>query len=462
MHQIFRRLYLKVFLWFWLTLVATLALLYVLSNVSLSALSTDDLQGPELRNLERLATAIERTAKRSGADIDNLINSPRLTRSRQLYLISLTDGAVLSNLSDERLRTFSALQLVDASAPQRIFHEAFHALGPIKVSDSTNQYLLYDIRPVRPLPLALRIKLIPVWIKLITALLASLLLSVLFTQNLIKPITGIADSAKAIGQGKLKQRAPASNRQDELGDLTREFNAMANQLEQLVEGQRSILSDISHELRSPLTRLTLACSIAQESDNVSEKQTQLTRIEKEAHQLNSMIEQILTLSKLENGRQAVTLQTQPLEPLLTAIIDDAVFEARSCNKRIESPKVLPSVDLKMDAALLASAIENVMRNAIHYAKYCVSFEMQTTSKLVILRISDDGDGVDEAALAQLTQPFYRVDSARSREQGGTGLGLAIAAKAVQAHSGTIRFYNNENGGLTAEIILQREAEASRG
>ena len=181
------------------------------------------------------------------------------------------------------------------------------------------------------------------------------------------------------------------------------------------------------------------------------QQTYLERSDKEANQLDKMIADVLQVSRLEAKSQTLALSTQSLQVIVDHVLNDAQFEAKQSNKELIVNGTL-TADLKCDVTLTASALENVLRNAIKYAEHSISIGL-VESDAIYITICDDGKGVDEANLARLCEPFFRQEHARDRSTGGTGLGLAIAKNAISAHDGTLTLENQEHGGLCVNIRL---------
>ena len=335
--------------------------------------------------------------------------------------------------------------------PQIIFTEYYQAFGPIKINLPEGQFYLYEIDENHQPPFFIRLKLMPIWLKVIIALLASLTLSFIFSRNLIAPINHLKQAAIKLSDGDLTARAEIDpNRQDELGVLGRDFNSMASQLEQLISAQKRLLADISHELRSPLTRLKMATGLAQ-MQTPEENQTYLLRIEKEANQLDKMIADVLQVSRLEAKSQALSLHQQSLQIIIDHVLNDAQFEAKQTNKQLIINGQL-NVDIYCDESLIASALENVLRNAIKYAEQTITLTL-SLSDAIYIEISDDGPGVEPQNLGKLCEPFFRQSDARDRTSGGTGLGLAIAKNAIVAHSGSLTLHNKQPSGLCVRIAL---------
>jgi signal transduction histidine kinase len=279
---------------------------------------------------------------------------------------------------------------------------------------------------------------------------------------LTAPVKRLRIATQELARGNLSARVGRSGgRRDELVSLGSDFDLMAEQIESLVQAQRRLLGDISHELRSPLARLNVALELARQRSG-AEAASALARIQREAENLNEMIGQLLTLTRLQTGAREIQKSEFDLCRLVREIADDAEFEAQSGNR---------AVKLESDAAcsfsgneqLLRRAIENVVRNAVHYTPEGSSVEIalrpvasDTDHDALAISVRDHGPGVPETALEEIFRPFYRVDDARDREAGGVGLGLAIAERAIQLHGGKVSAANAPDGGLIVTITLKSD------
>ena len=295
---------------------------------------------------------------------------------------------------------------------------------------------------------------------LIIAFLSSGLVCYLLSWYLTKPIVRLRAATRQLSSGNLSARAgaPMTGRNDEVAGLMRDFDTMAERLETLMKAQSRLLNDISHELRSPLARLNVALGLARQRANV-ESGDMLDRIELEAARLNELIGRILTLARLEDGEQEVPQTPVHLDDVVLTVAEDAEFEAqaRHCHVRTSIPE--GNWEVRGNASLLHSAVENVVRNAIRYTQEGTTVDLALTSEVgskgpeVLLKVSDCGSGVPGDALEKLFEPFYRLDDARGRSTGGVGLGLAITERAVRFHGGKVAAFNRPEGGLRVEIRL---------
>ena len=297
----------------------------------------------------------------------------------------------------------------------------------------------------------------PIWDHLLH-LLAIIAVSGLFcywlARYLTAPVTKLRAATQELARGNLRARvAPAfGNRRDELASLATDFDQMAEQIESLINGQRRLLGDISHELRSPLARLNVALELARQRAG-EDAATALQRIEREAETLNEMIGQLLALTRLESHTEAIEKSSFDLAQLVRDVVDDGEFEARNRNRsvQLEAPDACNIVG---NEQLLRRAIENVVRNAVQYTTEETAVEVELAcADQAVITVRDHGPGVPAETLDKLFRPFYRVDEARDRNSGGTGLGLAIAERAVRLHGGTVEAANAATGGLLVTITL---------
>jgi two-component system sensor histidine kinase CpxA len=276
---------------------------------------------------------------------------------------------------------------------------------------------------------------------------------------LAMPAGTLQRATRRLADGDLSARVgPAmGRRRDELADLGHDFDRMASRLENLVLSERRLLADISHELRSPLTRLQVALELARQ-DAGTKAQPSLCRIEEEADKLNGLIGQLLTLTRLENGLPGGATAPVDLECTLRKITADADFEANATGKSVTLTTCAPAWT-HGDADLLHRAVENVVRNAVRYTALNTAVELELREietdegHFALIQVRDYGPGVPESELDAMFRPFYRVNVAREMTSGGVGLGLSITDRAVRLHNGTVRAINAEGGGLLVEIQL---------
>jgi two-component system sensor histidine kinase CpxA len=287
--------------------------------------------------------------------------------------------------------------------------------------------------------------------------LTTFLLVLIFT----RPVARLREATRQLAQGNLSARVSETRKrsrifkEDEFDALVRGFNHMAERLESLVNAQKLLLRDVSHELRSPLARLSVALELTRE-DADPVMSTQLDRIERETQRLNQLIGQLLTLSSMEAAESVGKFERVALKRLLEEITPDATFEAQ---QRDATVALRAECDCVVEGRreLLYRAIENVVRNAVRYTEAGTQVEIRLRQDpqrhLAIVEVSDRGPGIPDSELASVFRPFYRVDAARSAQTGGFGVGLAIAERAVKLHNGQIRASNRAGGGAFIQILL---------
>jgi two-component system sensor histidine kinase CpxA len=305
------------------------------------------------------------------------------------------------------------------------------------------------------------------------AVILSGLVCYLLAWSMTSPVTRLRRAAQSLAAGDLSARtgAPVGGPRDELTELMRDFDRMADRIEGLVESQSRLLKDVSHELRSPLARLSVALGLARQRaaseigcEVAPELESALNRIEQEADRLNQLIQRLLTISRLESGTDGIRKTTLSLRELVEQIAHDAEYETPGRGCRVTVPSDSEDEFLvEADPDLLRSAIENAVRNATRYTAEGTTVEVRLERQQavsgsgeegeIIVRVLDSGPGVPNEALRKIFEPFYRLDDARNRQTGGAGLGLSIADRAVRLHGGQLRASNRKEGGLEVEIRI---------
>jgi two-component system sensor histidine kinase CpxA len=276
-----------------------------------------------------------------------------------------------------------------------------------------------------------------------------------------RPLVRLRQAARQLAQGNLKTRVKeAANRsgtsqEDEFKALVHDFNHMAGRLESLVDAQQLLLRDVSHELRSPLARLSVALELARE-DAAPEMAAHLNRIERETAKLNQLIGQLLTLSSMEALERTDNFQPISLRNLIQEIIPDAEYEAQQRQSFVAFSAAEDGL-IAGNRDLLYRAIENVVRNAVRYTESGSGVEILLKASgtnghpTALLEVSDRGPGIPESEIKHIFRPFYRVDRARSTETGGFGVGLAITERAVKLHGGELHAANRLGGGAVVSM-----------
>jgi two-component system OmpR family sensor kinase len=281
-----------------------------------------------------------------------------------------------------------------------------------------------------------------------------LFFAAVLARYLTRPINRLRTGFDRLAQGRLSERlAPViGNRRDEIADLARDFDSMAQRLEELVAARDRLLHDVSHELRSPLARLQLAIGLARQSPERTE--ASLARIDREAARLDTLVGELLSLARSEH-LAAEGDEYFDLAGVLRSVVEDARFEADSHGVAIVRREETPSIDhappIRGDAETIRRAIDNVIRNAIRFSEagnpVDVDYRLEAGAHCIL--VADRGPGIDEASIDAMFEPFAR----ESEESLGFGLGLAIAKRGIAIHGGTIAASNREGGGLVVRLRI---------
>jgi two-component system sensor histidine kinase CpxA len=294
-------------------------------------------------------------------------------------------------------------------------------------------------------------------IRLCLALFVSFCICYLLTRYLTAPILRLREASHRLAAGDLSTRASESmeRRNDELGFLVRDFNAMAGRIEELISRQQQLIYDISHELRSPLARLNVALDLGRERKG---SDSAFDHMEQDIECMSEMIGRMLTVAKLDSSSTEVQMTRVDLGELASRVVRSAEFELRERDNAVQFT-MREECFVHGNAELLQSAIENVIRNAVRYTNSdaSVDVQLQHTEKdggsFILISVRDYGTGVPEAELSNIFRPFYRVADDRDRQSGGAGLGLAIVDRVVRVHGGTILAQNASPHGLRVDILL---------
>lgn len=443
----------RIFLWFWLTALIMIVATGWTSRQLAEQPRYSPAQAEQVKKLRHTGAKLQELAEKRNIDENGLARLLRGVGMRSrvglLLLNQQNDHFIRGFPGNERFNIQPFLSLKEQTGMIQVESVFWQFTGPLPITLGNQQYLLFSGRH-RP----------PGMLGQITAhpyLLATLVLGLsgslcmLLAWSFIRPIGQLKQATQAMAAGNLHSRADqVAHRHDEVGQLGREFNHMAEKLQALVDSQKRILADISHELRSPLARLQVAIGIAQQREQ--QVIPELARIEHEANRIDTMLEHVLTLAKLDAGQQKLAIQRVSLEELLTPLCQDIQFEAQAKQRQFTCNYPKQTL-LDIDARLISSALENVLRNALRYSVAHVSLDCIQQGEQLHIRITDDGPGLPDNELETVFKPFYRVSSARNRESGGTGLGLAIAAGALASHGGRIWAENLPQGGLQITMEL---------
>ena len=293
-----------------------------------------------------------------------------------------------------------------------------------------------------PNTIALR-DLIPYYLLVLVAVTA---LFWLLARNIAAPIRNLAKTVDRFGAGDLAVRVD-SRRRDEIGNLSRAFDRMAERIATLLTAERQLLQDISHELRSPLARLSFAAELIRTADD---RDAAVGRLKKEIARLTNLVGALIQVTRAEGDPSLHRPEEIQLDELVLEVVEDC----RGAGEREIAASVEQLVIVRGDRELLRRAIENVVRNAARYNPGAIPMEVRLTTDgdTAQLTVRDYGPGVPDEALDKVFQPFYRVDDSRDNTTGGVGLGLSIAYRAIGLHHGRL-WAENAHPGLRVKMEL---------
>ncbi len=297
------------------------------------------------------------------------------------------------------------------------------------------------------------------------ALLIAALTSLFLARYISAPIARLQRASRALATGALDTRVGGPKRgwtTDEVGILSRDFDTMAERIQALVTDKETLLRDISHELRSPLARIRMALGLAQRKAN-EQAQPDLERIEREAERLDALIGQLMTLARLRT-RQEPIRERMAFDELVRGIVQDARYEHPDATVNLHCAE--PRQQFFGDPRGIASAVENVIRNALSYAGDAgpIDVEIASADGEIVLTVKDRGPGVRAEDLPRIFEPLYRADESRdhgkvTRGGAGQGIGLAITARVMELHGGKATAANRAGGGLKVILRLPTGSQA---
>lgn len=455
---IFSSLLFRIFISFWLiTLISVISIQWFSKQLAEDFTILRPIP-EEMQKLDRIGARLSTMLRRRpDTTIRSLLASTKKSpRHIQLWLKDLTTNQVFTLVKFKHQPISKLLNEQNFDAPVSIHLKDYQLIGPtdLLLNDKPVQLFIGHRGPSRIRPSFFRS--LPTWARIAIPLFVSLLLCGLLSWSITRQLRALQATSKKLGDGDLTARVDNSRfDSDETRSLALSFNTMAAQLEQSVTAQQRLLADVSHELRSPLTRMQIALALAQSvKPQTKDLAKHLSRFELEITRLDQMIADILHISRLENSIQHLHIELTNISAITKQIVDDAKVLADNKNITINA-SITTGIELNGDGQFLASSIENILTNAIKYSpeSSIITLTLMKNSDSIILTIRDTGPGVPESTLVNLFEPFFRVNDARDRQSGGCGLGLAIAKRAIIAHKGTISAINDQGGGLKVTICL---------
>ncbi|CEG56806.1 two-component system sensor histidine kinase CpxA [Legionella fallonii] len=448
-----RSLYWKIFVSFWL---ATILIIFTTAWVTSQIAQKSSQPVREQMFMDSYANAAVATFE-SGqrSALLKWLNQIGLSRHMSLWLLSSSGEIVGAQDPPESVKKV-AENLINDQLSEGIFTAGKLIVSHEILSTSGKFYRLAAVSE-KPISYFVQIPWAGLAIRLTLAIFISGLICYLLSMYLTQPLRTLGMAAKSIATGKLYTRVGhfRGHKKDEIAELSKDFDRMAEQLEALVRSKERLLQDISHELRSPLARLNIAIELGKKKTNHL-ADNEFNRMELESSRLNALISEILDFARLDKSTTDLQLAKTNIPELISDIIHDANYESGDQLNRISTETIEPC-QLIVDKRLIHRAIENIVRNALHYTpehqQIHISLHHNDAKDKIYLDVKDNGPGVPEDQLEKIFNPFYRVDTSRTKKTGGYGLGLAIASRAITLHHGEIIAKNAEDGGLLVRIIL---------
>jgi signal transduction histidine kinase len=264
-------------------------------------------------------------------------------------------------------------------------------------------------------------------------------------RGMLRPLRSLQQGVVRLGGGDLDVVLPEETR-DEFGALTSAFNQMVQRIKEMIHARDQLLVDVSHELRSPLTRMKVALALLPDGEKKD-------RMSADVAEMETMVAQLLEHERLRDGR-GVHAEAQDLLPILREAV--APFRDRGPGARVVvNATALPVI---VDADRVRTVLRNLLDNAAKFSlpdSGAIQVQAEPSGESVIVRIVDDGPGIPESDLARVFEPFFRVDRSRSRRTGGFGLGLSMCQRIMEAHGGSIQVENNPGRGATFTLVFPR-------
>lgn len=451
-----RSLFLKILLWFWVTFVIVAATLVAVTLF---------IRWNEMNNEARIRLSLYLPFEvKQAAEIYEREGKPGLKRHFdhleesgivRPYFLDEQGKDLLGRTPPARAVEFARTATDDTLVSKVILWDVIAAQRVIGPSGRSYVMLVVHTRP--SVATFHKVHDLKASLVLLTVLVVGGVFCFWLASHIAKPVEQLSRAASQIADGDLNARADRSiySRQDEIGRLGRSFDRMAEQIESLVCGQQRLLRDVSHELRSPLTRLSLAEGLLRQC-RPEEREEYLDRIELEVEHLDQLIGQLLTLARIDSGADASRKERIDLSTLVQEVAVDGNFEAQARNRsvKISSLETCPIIGA---GEQLRRAVENVVRNAIRYTQPCTEVEItvsrRSTPAIAVIQVRDHGPGVAREHLNKIFLPFYRVSTPSSEETGNSGLGLAITERIMRMHGGSVSAENAANGGLVVRLEL---------
>jgi signal transduction histidine kinase len=459
------RLFFKIFLWFWLGIVAVSGTLVTLTELTHSRAADDqqwqDRYGPRVDMWARQEVDILRVE--GAAALEKYVKSFQTDRGGRNYIFDEAGREVLGRQAPKEV--MEAVASISQSPPGRQqFVPGDRIVAETIVSQTGQRYVVVVDFPQPSLLSRSLFEFLfadvsqAVVVRFFAVVLVAGVLCFWLARQIVTPIDRLRLATREIANEHLQTRVDKRvlTRGDELADLGYDFDRMATRIESLVTAHRHFLADVSHALRSPLARLNVALGLVRRRIESKAASEHLDRIERETDRLNTLIGQLLTMARLDSGVDLERKSAFDLGLLVDEVAADADYEARG---RRCAVKVSHSCECIVEGAreMLRGAVENVVRNAVRHTAGSTTVDIALSSRptdhgpVAVIQVGDHGPGVSEDAIGSLFTPFRRIMPNPSPD--GTGLGLAITKRTLEVHGGSVSAANAPEGGLVVTLEL---------
>ena len=441
-------LFWKLFLTMWLSIVGFSATIGWLNDKLAREQWAEEPANTFSRGMIRITQRAQQALQMDGRKglRDELLNIPRMTRSH-IYVVDEDENELLG-------RDRALTQLVERRTVMDTtdFDD-----------DQGNSYTIYTVNRTPPATL-----LAPgpqgTALRLVAAAVISALISYFLARSLVTPLEELRQASRKIAAGDLATRVSKNmpRRQDEIGQLATDFDLMTSRLQTMQQANQRLMQDVSHELRSPLARMSVALEMAKKK-GVGAVGSEIDRITLESERLESLVNDVLGLLRESSETVVMTEEVMDLSALMSDLVEVVNYEVPEGKPGVIWEAV-DACEFRGDRELLWRTMENLLRNALRYTDpekgVLLGLNVSKRRSRASLEVRDFGPGVPEAELEKIFEPFYRVQESRDRDSGGHGLGLSIAANAVKHHGGNIKAENAGGGGLLVTVQLPLDREVS--
>ncbi|WP_196140047.1 ATP-binding protein [Aliikangiella sp. G2MR2-5] len=446
------KLFWKILVWFWVSLVIIITLSLFFGFFKSNQIRFDYIPPHMEHELSQTARKLKRQISRTNVE-------HQTARRRQQFFLLTLEGSSYSKQPIPQILSDLHSRVIRAGRPMTAIQKGDAFLGGLEIEINGESYWLYTQHSPPRFSRSLVTRFFHEFAisLLIIVFLISFPLSFLLSWIFTRPIKALKHATVSLRKNleASEEISHLKMRRDEFGELAVEFDTMAQHVASLVNSQRQLLSDVSHELRSPLSRIKIALAVL-------EKQTDprfdnyLQQLKNDSDKMNEMLDNLLALSRLEMMEAHSERHSFDLALLFRAVIEDGRFEAQAKNLVI-TEEIIENCTLIGDKEAILSGMENILRNAIKYTplKGKIICRLNKTESGYQLLVEDNGPGVSSEKIDRIFDPYYRPDSDRSNQHGGVGLGLAIAKRAFELNGGKVSAENVRPHGLRILVNFQQ-------